>query len=110
MEKEQEKARYPRALDDAFFYMFAGYVSKFGKDKIGMRDTITQILIDLGLDPSSPVDRKWASNKFRIANPNNYDPDDKASHRCKQEYYDYYTIQSTIACLQFLRGRKVGSQ
>lgn len=71
------KDRYPHTLEDAYYYMFAGYVAKFGKDKIGVRDAITTILIDLKLDPSSREDRKWAANKFRVANPNYYDPDNK---------------------------------
>ena len=91
------KDRYPHTLEDAYYYMFAGYVAKFGKDKIGVRDAITTILIDLKLDPSSREDRKWAANKFRVANPNYYDPDNKKKSRCKQEYYDYFSIQNAIS-------------
>ena len=98
--------RYPHTLEDAHYYIYIGYIAKFGKDKIGVRDATTQILIDLDLDPKSRDDRKWATNKFRVANPNNYDPEDKKNHRCKQEYYDYYTIQSTIAASNFLEEEK----
>ena len=94
--------RYPHTLEDAHCYIFIGYIAQFGADKIGVRDAITQILIDLDLDPKSRDDRKWAVNKFRKANPNNHDPEGVANHRCKQEYYDYYKIQSTIAASNFL--------
>ena len=69
--------RYPRLLDDAYYYIFTKYVADFGNDQVGVRDSITEILIDLGFDPKSLKDRKWALNKFRKANPSYYDPDDK---------------------------------
>ncbi len=69
--------RYPRRLDDAYYYIFTKYVADFGNDKAGVKDAITEILIDLGLDPKSLDDRKWAVEKFRKANPNYYNATDK---------------------------------
>jgi hypothetical protein len=92
-----KKSRYPRTVDEGYYYTFAKYVADFGHDKAGVRDALTDILIDLGLDPKSLEDRKWAREKFRVANPSYYDPDDKKKSRCKQEYYDYFVIQSAIS-------------
>lgn len=72
-----KKGKYPRMLDKAYYYIFAKYVADFGQDKVGVKDAITEILIDLGFDPKSLDDRKWAVEKFRVANPNYYDPDNK---------------------------------
>ena len=69
--------RYPRTLDIGYYYAFAGYVADLGRDLIGIRDAVTAILLDLELDPSSKEDRKWAVNKFRVANPNYYDLENK---------------------------------
>ena len=69
--------RYPSPVDPGYYYAFAGYVADLGRDLIGIRDAVTAILLDLELDPSSKEDRKWAVNKFRVANPNYYDPDNK---------------------------------
>ena len=71
------KKTYPRTLDEGYYYTFAKYVADFGHDKAGVRDALTDILIDLGLDPKSLEDRKWAREKFRVANPSYYDPNDK---------------------------------
>ena len=69
--------RHPKTLDSGYLYAFAGYVADFGRDIAGIRDAITAILLDLELDPSLREDRRWAVNKFRAANPNYYDPNDK---------------------------------
>ena len=69
--------RYPSPVDPGYYYAFAGYAADLGRDLIGIRDAITAILLDLELDPSSREDRRWAVNKFRVANPNYYDPDNK---------------------------------
>ena len=66
-----------------------------GIDQTGIRDAITEILLDLGMDPKSREDRRWAVNKFRKANPNLYSVDTKKS-RCKQEYYDYFVTHSVL--------------
>ena len=71
------KKKYPRTVDEAYYYIFTKYVAEFGKDQTGVTEAITEILIDLGLDPKSLEDRKWAVGKFRVANPNYYNPDDK---------------------------------
>ena len=71
------KKTYPHTLDTGYCYAFSGYVADLGRDVAGIRDAITAILLDLELDPSSREDRRWAVNKFRVANPNYYDPDNK---------------------------------
>ena len=95
--------RYPRTLDVGYLYAFAGYVADLGRDLMGIGHAITAILLDLELDPSSKADRKWAINKFRVANPNYYDPDNKKkTNKCKQQYYDYFLVRSSFNASNFV--------